>query len=94
MKSEDKMQGKVMWYQPRMITKDSLQIYHSLTKGFPGVSAVKNLPANAGDVREAGLIPRSRKSLEKEMAAHSSNPMDRRAWRATVCAVSKESDST
>ena len=25
--------------------------------GFPGGTVVKNLPANAGDVRDAGLIP-------------------------------------
>ena len=35
---------------------------------FPGGSVVKNLPANAGD---SGLIPGSRRSLEKEMATHS-----------------------
>jgi len=33
--------------------------------GFPGGSAVKNLPANVGDV---GLIPGPEDSLEKEMA--------------------------
>ena len=38
-------------------------------QGFPGGSAVKNLPANAGDV---GSIPGSGRSPEKEMAAHSS----------------------
>ena len=37
--------------------------------GFSGDSAVKNLPANAGDV---GSIPGSGRSLEKEMATHSS----------------------
>ena len=50
---------------------------------------VKNLPANAGDIRDRGLIPGSGRSpgegndnplwyscLEK--------PMDRRAWSATV----------
>ena len=26
-------------------------------KGFPGGSVVKNLPANAGDTRDAGSIP-------------------------------------
>ena len=31
-------------------------------KGFPGGSVVKNLPANAGDTRVAGLIPRSGRS--------------------------------
>ena len=37
--------------------------------GFPGGSAEKNLPANAGDT---GLIPESGRSLEKEMATLSS----------------------
>ena len=27
--------------------------------GFSGDSVVKNLPANAGDIRNAGMIPRS-----------------------------------
>ena len=33
---------------------------------------VKNPPANAGDIRDADLIPGSRRSLEEEMATHSS----------------------
>ena len=33
---------------------------------------VKNLPTNAGDAKEAGLIPRSGRSLEKKVATHSS----------------------
>ena len=42
---------------------------------FPGVSVVKNLPANAGDV---GSIPGSgRFPLKKRMASYSSIP----AWR-------------
>ena len=36
---------------------------------FPGGSVVKNPPANAGD---AGLIPALGRSLEEEMAIHSS----------------------
>ena len=36
---------------------------------FPGGSEVKNPPANAGDM---GLIPGLGRSLEKEMATHSS----------------------
>jgi len=35
--------------------------------GFPGGSVVNNLPANAGDT---GLIFRSRRFPEKEMATH------------------------
>ena len=37
--------------------------------GFPGGSVVKDLPANAGDV---GWIPGLGRSLEKQMATHSS----------------------
>ena len=33
---------------------------------------VRNLPANAGDTGDAGLIPGSEYPLEKEMATHSS----------------------
>ena len=36
---------------------------------FPGGSALKNLPANAGDV---GSIPESGRSPGEEMATHSS----------------------
>ena len=50
---------------------------------------VKNLPANAGDIRDAGLIPELGRSPGR---GHSNslqyscleNPMDRGAWRATV----------
>ena len=37
--------------------------------GFPGDSVVKSLPASAGDI---GSIPGLGRSLEKEMATHSS----------------------
>ena len=37
--------------------------------GFPGASAVKKLLANSGD---ANSVPGSGRSLEKEMATHSS----------------------
>ena len=33
---------------------------------------VKNMSASAGDIRDASLIPGSGRSLEKEMATHSS----------------------
>ena len=39
---------------------------------FPGGSVVKNLPASAGDARDAGSIPGSGNPLEQEMATHSS----------------------
>ena len=59
--------------------------------GLSGGSAVKNLPANAGD---GGLNPWSGRSLG-EGNGHPlqysclGNPMDRGAWRATVHGVTK-----
>ena len=59
--------------------------------GFPGGSAVKNLPANAGDT---GLIP----GLGRSPGEGNGNPlqyfclensMDRGAWQATVHGVAK-----
>ena len=55
---------------------------------------VKNPPDNEGDIRDMGSIPGSGRSLEEGMATHSSilawkNPMNRRAWLATVHGVAK-----
>ena len=36
------------------------------------VQVVKSLPADAGDERDAGVIPGSGRSFEKEMTTHSS----------------------
>ena len=36
------------------------------------VLVTKNLPANAGDLREVGLVPGLEDPLEEEMATHSS----------------------
>ena len=55
---------------------------------------VKNPPANAGDIRDLGLIPGLRRSPE---GGHGNplqyscleNPMDRGAWRTTVYRVKK-----
>ena len=55
---------------------------------------VKNPPANAGDIREVGWIPRSGRSpggghgnpLQKSCLE---NPMDRGAWWASVHKVAK-----
>ena len=65
-------------------------------RGFPGVSVVKNLLANAGDV---GSIPVSGRSPggghgNPHQYSCLGNPMDREAWQAIVCGVTKESDST
>ena len=39
---------------------------------FQGGSVIKNVLASGGDTRDMGLIPGSEKSLEEEMATHSS----------------------
>ena len=54
----------------------------------------KNLPANAGEIRDAGLSPRFRKSPGR---GHSNplqyscleNPVYRGAWQATIHRVTK-----
>ena len=49
--------------------------------GFPGGSLVKNLPANAGDLGDIGLIPELERSLEDEMATHSSILPEQSHWQ-------------
>ena len=56
--------------------------------GFPGGSVINNPLANAGDIRDAGLILRLGRSLgggHGNPLQHSctENPMDRGAWQAT-----------
>ena len=58
------------------------------------VLVVKNPPANAGDIRDMGLIPGSGRSLEEghgNLLQYSclEKPMDRGAWQATVHRVTK-----
>ena len=50
---------------------------------------IKNLPANAGDIRDKGLIPGLGRSLgggngNRLQYSCLGNPMDRGVWRATV----------
>ena len=50
---------------------------------------VRNLPANAGDIGDVGLIPGLGRSLgggngNSLQCSCLGNPMDRGAWRATV----------
>ena len=61
---------------------------------YLGGTVVKNLPANAGDRRDVGLIPgwgRSPGGGHGNPLQYSclENPMDKRDWRATVHRVAK-----
>ena len=71
-----------------------LGLIHSLTEGSPGGSVVNNLPANAGDTRDAGSFLGSGRSPREENGSPLQyscleNPMDRGAWRAAVPGVTK-----
>ena len=61
------------------------QGYYQECWGFPGGRSGKELPANAGGVRDAGSGPGLGTCLE--------NPLDRGAWQATIHGVT-ESDMT
>ena len=69
-------------------------IDNMITVVFPCRAVVKNPPANAGDTRDLGLIPRSGRfpgegngnTLQYSCLE---NFMGRRAWRATVHGVIK-----
>ena len=63
-------------------------------KDFPGGTVVKNLPANAGDIRDTGSISGSGRSPgggngNPFQYFCLKNPIDRGAWRATVHGVTK-----
>ena len=73
-----------------------IKYIYSTTPSFSGFSGgtSQNLPANAGDIRDAGSVPGSGRSPG---GGHSNplqyscleNPMDRGAWRATVHRVAQ-----
>ena len=65
---------------------------------FQVALVVKNLPANAGDVRDVGSVPQLGRSPEEGNGfplqySWLGNSMDRGAWQATVHGVA-ESDMT
>ena len=65
-------------------------------RGFPGGSVVMNPPANAEDIYS---IPGSGRSPGKGNGnplqySCLENSVDRRAWQAIVCGVTKESNVT
>ena len=71
-----------------------IMLGESVNLGFPGGSALKNLPANAGDAGEVGSIPGSGRSPggghgNPLQYSCPENLMDRGAWQATVHRVAK-----
>ena len=70
---------------------------NTFPSGPPSGIAVKNQPANAGDTRVARSIPGlgrySRGGNDNPVQSSClDNPMDRRAWRATVHEVTVRHD--
>ena len=73
--------------------------YKGKPKPFSGGSMVKNLPANTGDIKDAGLIlglGRSRRAGNHNPFQYSclENFMDRGAWWATVHRVGHDGAHT
>ena len=70
-----------------------------LLRDFPGDSAVKNPPANSGNMRDTGSIHGSGRSPGEGDGSPFQyscleNPMDRGAWWATVHGMAEEADMT
>ena len=90
--------GALFFCLPSSATQRSLSLQGSKTQllfCFPeGALVVKNQLANAGDIRDVGSSPGLGRSLGE---GHGNpvqyscleNPMDRRAWRATVHVVTE-----
>ena len=70
-------------------------MFYAIRLGASQVAlVVKNLHSSAGDLRNTGLIPGSGRSPGGRHSnplqySYLENPMDRRAWQATVHSVSK-----
>ena len=79
-----------MWFPWR----NGITLVYEEYRDFLGSSVVKNLPANAGDIRDTGLIPawgRSPWGGHDNPPQYSclENPVNRGAWYATVHGVAK-----
>ena len=60
------------WGWERLSTFPRFYIYYIASEGFPGGTVVEKPPASAGDTGDAASVPGSGRSLEKEVATHSS----------------------
>ena len=80
--------------QPQNISPNWFTNYWAVWRTSQVVLVVKNAAANAGDARNTSLIPVSERfsgegNGSSRQHSHLGNPMDRRAWRATVHGVAK-----
>ena len=74
-------------------TYDSKKFYN-IQKWASQVVVIQNLPANEGDIRDMGLIPRSGRSSGRGHGnplqySYLENPMDRGAWSTIVHRVAQ-----
>ena len=79
---------------PQLSGSLDYSVVHSLYGASQVMLMVKNLPANAGDVRDVGLVPGSGRSPGGGRGnpfrySCLENAMDRRAWPATVHRVAQ-----
>ena len=65
--------------------------HFAVCTGFPGGSAIKNQPANAGDAGSSLGLGRSPEEAKGHPLQYSGleNPMDRGTWQAAVPRVTK-----
>ena len=76
------------------IMKNWFLMFRYLHPSLLGGTSGREIAANAGDLRDSGLIPGSGRSPGKGHGnplqySHLGNPMDRGAWQATVYGVAK-----
>ena len=91
---DEKLLTRLKWAQDTHWAVFSQMNRVAILMGFPGGTSIKNLPANAGDVRDLGSIPGSGRAPGKghgDSLQYSclENSMDRGAWWALVHRVSK-----
>ena len=82
------MQNLRRWFLKQIGTLDVSS--RGLPRWSSNVVVVKNLPVNAGDIRDVGLIPGLGEGNGNPLQySHLENPMDRGDWQAAVHGVTE-----
>ena len=76
------------WSHTTPTHTQKLTMGYEANKGFPGVSVLKNLPANAGLIPGSGRFPGEGNHNTLQYSCLE-NPMDREAWCTAVIGVAK-----